>query len=151
MLAGLPAKLPARSRIIELYAGSGTITFALAARTRVLAVEGDAASVAALRRAAAGKRIETLQRDLARQPLSAAELKGAAAIVLDPPHAGAGPQMAQIAAAAVPVVIDVSCNPAALARDASTLRAAGYRLQSATPIDQFLWSARLESVCVFTR
>jgi hypothetical protein len=28
------------------------------------------------------------------------------------------------------------------------LRDAGYRLLSAVPIDQFLWSARLESVCV---
>ena len=26
---------------------------------------------------------------------------------------------------------------------------AGYRLKSAAPIDQFLWSARLESVVVF--
>jgi len=31
------------------------------------------------------------------------------------------------------------------------LRGAGFRLLAATPIDQFLWSARLESVCVFSR
>jgi len=48
-------------------------------------------------------------------------------------------------------VIYVSCNPAALARDAAALRAAGFALLRATPIDQFLWSARLESVCVFAR
>jgi len=48
-------------------------------------------------------------------------------------------------------VIYVSCNPAALARDARLLAQAGYRLLSATPIDQFLWSARLESVVVLTR
>jgi 23S rRNA (uracil1939-C5)-methyltransferase len=48
-------------------------------------------------------------------------------------------------------VIYVSCHPAALARDAAVLQAAGYRLLSAAPIDQFLWSARLESVCVFAR
>ena len=41
--------------------------------------------------------------------------------------------------------------PAALARDAAVLRGAGHRLVRATPIDQFLWSPRLESVCVFRR
>jgi 23S rRNA (uracil1939-C5)-methyltransferase len=45
----------------------------------------------------------------------------------------------------------VSCNQATLSRDARLLERAGYRLTAATPIDQFLWSARLESVCVFTR
>jgi 23S rRNA (uracil1939-C5)-methyltransferase len=29
------------------------------------------------------------------------------------------------------------------------LRGAGYRLEKVTPIDQFLWSARLEAVAVF--
>lgn len=42
-------------------------------------------------------------------------------------------------------------HPAALGRDAAVLRGAGFRLLSVVPIDQFLWSARLESVCVFTR
>ena len=60
-------------------------------------------------------------------------------------------QAAQLAAAKPERLIYVSCNPAALARDARLLRDAGYRLLAATPIDQFLWSARLESVCVFGR
>jgi 23S rRNA (uracil1939-C5)-methyltransferase len=43
----------------------------------------------------------------------------------------------------------VNCNPATLARDARALSQAGYRLESAVPIDQFLWSVQLESVSVF--
>ena len=155
VLAGLPEKLPARARVADLYAGCGTLTFALATRTRVVACEGDAAALAALRSAAnaanlAG-RIEAQHRDLVRQPLSAKELAGFAAVVLDPPHTGAPVQIAQLAASSVARVIYVSCNPAALARDAATLRSAGYALIAAAPIDQFLWSARLESVCVFAR
>jgi 23S rRNA (uracil1939-C5)-methyltransferase len=57
--------------------------------------------------------------------------------------------MATLVPARVPVVIMVSCNPVALAREAAMLRGAGYKLVSATPIDQFLWSAQVESVCVF--
>jgi 23S rRNA (uracil1939-C5)-methyltransferase len=155
VLAGLPDKLPAKARISELYAGCGTLSFALAARARVSAYEGDAAACAALAQAAnrhgLATRVSVTQRDLARRPLLPAELSGAAAVVLDPPHAGAAAQMPHIAAAKVPCVIYVSCNPATLARDAAVLRAAGYALTSATPIDQFLWSARLESVCVFRR
>jgi 23S rRNA (uracil1939-C5)-methyltransferase len=155
VLAGLPDRLPARARIADLYAGCGTLSFGLSGRARVAAWEGDAATAAALRSAAhhaglAG-RVEATQRDLARQPLMPSELTGFDVVVLDPPHAGAATQTAQLAAASVPVVIYVSCNPAALSRDARSLREAGYRLAAATPIDQFLWSARLESVCVFRR
>lgn len=150
VLAGLPEKLTAKSRIAELYAGCGTITFALAARGRVTAFEGDAAAFAALAAAAPGTRAAAERRDLARQPLSAKELAGFGAVVLDPPHGGAPAQIAGIAASRIARVVYVSCNPAALSRDAQALREAGYALASAAPVDQFLWSALLESVCVFT-
>ena len=159
VLGGLPARLPPRPRIAELYAGCGTLTFALAGagggKLRVAAWEGDAASVGALQQAinqgGLSGRIAATQRDLARQPISAKELSGFAAVVLDPPHAGAAVQVAQIAAAGLPTVIYVSCNPATLGRDATVLRGAGYGLAAAIAIDQFLWSARLEAVCVFRR
>jgi 23S rRNA (uracil1939-C5)-methyltransferase len=155
VLAGLPAKLTARARVAELYAGCGTLSFALAGRARVSAFEGDAAAIGALKEAAnrAGLtgRVEASQRDLARQPLSAKDLSAFAAVVLDPPHTGAAAQVGQIAASIVPVVIYVGCNPATLSRDAAMLRQGGYALVAATAIDQFLWSARLESVCVFQR
>ncbi len=155
VLAGLPAKLAPRARIADLYAGSGTLSFALAQHGRVMACEGEAAAVAGLRQAAGrgglGGKVEGMVRDLARQPLTETELAPFAAVVLDPPHAGAAAQVARIAASTVKRVIYVSCNPAALGRDAAVLKGAGFRLLSAVPIDQFLWSARLESVCVFAR
>jgi len=153
--SGLPNTLPARTSVAELYAGCGTLTFALSQRARISAWEGDNAAVSALRQAAnhAGLtgRIVTAQRDLARQPLLASDFARFVAIVLDPPFAGAAAQMGQVAAARPPCVIYVSCNPAVLARDARMLRDAGYELARATPIDQFVWSARLESVSVFRR
>jgi 23S rRNA (uracil1939-C5)-methyltransferase len=155
VLAGLPEKLPARARIAELYAGSGTLTFALATRARVLAWEGDAEALAALRKAASSAgltgRIIAERRDLTHAPIRATEIKDVAAIVLDPPHAGAPAQLPEIVRAKPPVVIYVSCNPATLSRDLKPLAESGYHLKSATAIDQFLWSARLESVTVLTR
>jgi 23S rRNA (uracil1939-C5)-methyltransferase len=155
MLAGLPERLAAKARIAELFAGCGTLSFALARRARVAAFEGDADAVASLtdsaNAAGLAGRIEATCRDLARQPLSARELSPFAAVVLDPPHAGAAAQTAEIAASDVARVVYVSCNPATLARDAGVLCQAGYQLLAATPVDQFLWSARLESVCVFAK
>ena len=148
VLAALPSKLPARAHLIELFAGCGSLTHALSKRGRVTAYEGDAAAVAALRRAGNPK-VSAIQRDLARQPLQPAELKGAAAIVLDPPYAGAAAQMPALAASRTPIIY-VSCNPAALARDARPLLAAGYQASSVTGIDQFLWSSAIEAVTAFT-
>jgi 23S rRNA (uracil1939-C5)-methyltransferase len=122
---------------------------------RVHAVEGDPAAAGALKAAADATgqtgRITVEKRDLARQPLSAKEISAFAVVVLDPPHGGAATQTEQIAASTIKRVIYVSCNPTALARDAAMLRLAGFKLISAVPVDQFLWSARLESVCVFAR
>ena len=155
MLAGLPAKLSRRAQVAELYSGCGSLTFALAKQVRVAAFDGDADLTEALaggaNQSGQAGRISVTRRDLTRQPLSAKEFTPFAAVVLDPPHGGAAAQTEQIAASGIGRVIYVSCNPATLERDAAVLRLAGYRLLSATPIDQFLWSARLESVVVFDK
>lgn len=153
VMAGLPAKLPVRPRLLDLYAGIGTLSFPLAARGRVTAVEGSAEAVAALDAAArkAIARVEAVRRDLARRPFLPAELKAFDLVVLDPPYTGAVEQVAQIARSTLRHVIYVSCNPVALARDAAVLRGAGFAVGSATPVDQFRWSAHLESVVSFSR
>lgn len=154
VLAALP-KLTGKSRVVELFAGIGTLTFALVQRARVEAYEGNQDAVAAQERAIrknnlAG-RIALTQRDLARRPLQPVDLAGRAAVILDPPYAGAASQMRFLGAAAVPRIIYISCNPAALGADATVLRSAGYALLGATPIDQFPYSENLESVVVFAR
>ncbi len=152
VLAGLPASMPRSARIIELYAGCGTLSFAMAERARMLAVEGDKEAASCLRAGIRpGTRMQVEQRDLTRQPLLAASLAKAAVIVLDPPFAGAGPQMPEIAAAGVKRVILVNCNPHALAKDAAWLRGAGYTLERLSIVDQFVWSTGVESVAVFSR
>lgn len=154
VMAGLPKKMSPRARIADLYAGIGTLSFPMAAGHLVQAYEGDAASAEALRGAAHAGQVSRLlaeRRDLVRQPLLPAELKNFAAVVLDPPFAGATEQVAQIARSKLPHVIYVSCSPAALGRDAAVLREAGFDLVSALPVDQFLWSPHLESVVVFAR
>jgi len=145
--------LPAQGAVLDLYAGSGSFTFPIAKGRTVTAVEGDAAAIGSLGAAArrVGLSVTAVHRDLARQPLLAHELKPFAAIVFDPPRAGAAAQAEQIAKGGPAVVVAVSCNPATLARDAATLADGGYKLVKATPVDQFPWSAHLEAVAVFQR
>jgi len=153
-LAGLP-KLAAKSRVVELYAGIGTLSFALARHARVEAYEGAADAVAAqdlaIRRHNLAGRMSISHRDLSRRPLKVSEMTGAAALVLDPPYAGAGLQMKNLSLSGIPRIIYISCNPEALAQDAAQLHHAGYRLLTATPIDQFPFSENLESVVVFAK
>lgn len=140
---------------VDLFAGIGTLTFTLARTVaRVRAVEGDAASVEALRRAAAAARLTGVgveRRDLTRRPLTAAELTGCDLVVLDPPRAGAAEQVRQLGSASIPQVIYVSCSPESFARDARVLVDGGLSLVAVRPIDQFLYAAEVELVARFVR
>jgi 23S rRNA (uracil1939-C5)-methyltransferase len=142
-------------RVADLFCGVGTFTFHLARRARVLAVDSDKASIAALdiaARATPGlKPIETRRRDLFTDPLSPLELAALDAVVFDPPRAGAAAQAAALARSKIKTVVAVSCNPATLARDVRLLIDGGYKLASVTPVDQFVYSAHIEAVAVLRR
>lgn len=142
-------------RVIDLYAGCGTLTFPLARSAQVHAIEGQAELVAALdtaaRRGGIGPRVRAERRDLTRRPLLANDLAEANAIVFDPPREGAREQAAHLAQSRVKTIVGVSCNPATFARDARVLVDAGYALEQVTPVDQFLWTPHLELVGVFRR
>jgi len=144
--------------VADLYAGCGSFTLPLTRLGAVHAVEGEAAPLEALGAAtrAAGLAVTTEIRDLARRPLSPAELAPYRAVVLDPPRAGAAAQVAELARLADPrkgpgLAAMVSCNPATLARDLRVLIDGGWTLIRIMPIDQFPWSAHLEAVAILRR
>ncbi len=142
-------------RVADLFSGLGTLSLAIAAKARVLAADSDAGLLGALtaaHRTATGlKPVDTLRRDLFRDPLSPRELDAFDAVVLDPPRAGARSQAEALARSKVERVVMASCNPATLARDLRTLVDGGYSIERATPIDQFLYTAHLEAVAVLRR
>jgi len=148
VLGGIGRRRP----VLDLYAGLGAFTFALAAEGRVHAVEGDERTAAALARAAASlPGVTTERRDLARNPLLPEALAGYAAAVFDPPRAGALRQAAALASSPIPAIVAVSCNPATFARDAAELVAGGFRLERIMAVDQFVWTPHLELAAVFRR
>ena len=140
--------LAARHHVVDLFAGSGTFTFAMSATARVHAVEGNDAAVKSIQ-AVRRPGVTCERRDLFRDPVT--DFTGYDAAIFDPPYVGAEAQAAALAMSKLPVVIGVSCNPVSFARDARLLVEGGYRLDRVVPVDQFLWSAEVEIAAVFRR
>ncbi len=142
-------------RVADLFCGAGPFSLRLAPRAAIAAFDLDRPAVASLdaarRRASGLKPINATLRDLFRNPLRADEMRGMDAVVFDPPRQGAEAQARQIAGSKVPVAIAVSCDPASLARDLAILISGGYRLVEVTPVDQFKWTAHVETVAVLRR
>ena len=142
-------------RVADLFCGSGTFALPLALRSEVLAVEMEEGALDAIenavRQSQGLKPVETLRRDLFREPLIPMELDAFDAVVFDPPKAGARAQSMELAQSSVRTVIAVSCNPATLARDIRILIDGGYTLSNVMPVDQFLFSEHIEVVAVLER
>ena len=147
--------LAGAARVADLHAGGGPFALRLAGEAAVHAVDSDEAALAALGQAVRFtqnlKPVTTEVRDLDANPLLADELRSFDGVVFDPPRAGARAQAEQLAAAAVPRVAAVSCDPSSFARDAAILAAGGYGLERVQPVDQFKHSAHVEIVGLFRR
>ena len=139
--------------VADLFSGLGTFSLALAGTASVLAAEASRSAVVAQQVAANRHRssIRCEHRDLYRRPLTAVELSGHGAVVLDPPRAGAEEQVRTLAASRVPVIAYVSCNPVSFARDAAILAAGGYHIDWVRPVGQFRWSTHMELAARISR
>ena len=142
------------ARVLDLFAGCGTFSLPLAENAEVHAVEGLTAPLQALdaaaRRSPGLHRITTETRDLSRRPLLPDELTHNA-IVIDPPRAGAEAQAREIARSGVDRLAWVSCDPVTFARDARILADGGYQIARLFVVDQFRWSAHVETVAEIRR
>lgn len=141
---------PAGQRVLELYAGHGNFTVALAAAAaQYTAVEQDAAAVAALRKnlAQRGLSAKVVEADA----LSYAIPNGTEVVLLDPPRLGAPGLLARLAQRKIKRVVYVSCDPQTLGRDLAELLGHGYRPSWVEAFEMFPQTADLESLAVLER
>ncbi|MFY8115856.1 MAG: methyltransferase, partial [Rhabdaerophilum sp.] len=155
-LAGLAGGvLEGTKHVAELFCGLGPFGLRLARKMKVTAFDSDRSAIEAFQRSIranpGGKPASAEARDLFRRPLFAPELKPFDAVLLDPPRQGAEAQIREIAKSRIGRVAYVSCDTESFARDAQVLVAAGFRLDSITPVDQFRHSPHVELVAGFTR
>lgn len=146
------------TKIVDLYAGAGNLSLALALEGReVVAVEGYPAAVEASMAISAelGDKWRAVRANLSR-PLEEEVLEliaGAQLAIVDPPRSGlSGPvKDALIQANAPERLVMVSCDPGTCARDVAELAAAGWSVKSWRFLDMFPYSAHIETVVVLDR
>jgi 23S rRNA (uracil1939-C5)-methyltransferase len=139
-------------KIADLFAGVGALTVGRPGKVSLFESEKVAIAAAdAAARKMGGNRVTIEKRDLFRNPLLEKDLNTFDAVVLDPPRAGAAAQVGELARSKVKRIVYASCDPGSFARDARVLQDGGYRLEKLMPIDQFLWSAHVELIALFTR
>jgi 23S rRNA (uracil1939-C5)-methyltransferase len=136
--------------VLDLYAGAGLFSLALAeGAPAVTAVEQDARSAAdaehnARRAGLANLRVMRAEVGAA---LTGLPSQPGEEVLLDPPRAGAGPDVVrQIAARAPAGVVYVSCDPTTLGRDLAVFAESGYRPERLAAFDMFPDTFHLETV-----
>ena len=150
--------IPAKSRVLDLYCGSGLFSLPLLQRgATVTAVEENRTAIDDLRtnvrlnrldanriRAIAGRTEDVLDR-ISDTPWDA--------IILDPPRDGCAPEVlhAVFEDLRPPLVIYVSCNPEVLAADLPPILDRGYIAERVQGVDMFPHTDHLETVVVLER
>jgi tRNA/tmRNA/rRNA uracil-C5-methylase (TrmA/RlmC/RlmD family) len=142
--------------VLELYAGAGALTAALADAVgesgRIVALEGSRAAVADAERNLLGLPWAQVRH----AAVDAAAVAGCGIApdlaVLDPPRTGAGRAVTEALLALRPRSVGyVACDPAALARDVAVAAESGWRLASLRAFDAFPMTAHVECVAVLAR
>lgn len=154
------AAVAGATAVLELYSGVGLFTLPLShlpGMRTVVSVEGDSQATAHARKNLATA-APTAGCSVITQMVTGASvgelITGTQpdAIVLDPPRAGAGiAVMQEIGASAASVVVLISCDPAAMARDGRALWEAGFTIERLQPFDFFPATHHLETVIVARR
>jgi 23S rRNA (uracil1939-C5)-methyltransferase len=137
---------------LDLYAGVGLFTVALAASFgHIVAVESSHGSAKDLKYNSP-RNVKTVRSTVDEYLAGKAEKVRAELVVVDPPRAGLGDRVARgLVKLGAPRLIYVSCDPATLARDLSTLTAGGYRVERAHLVDLFPQTYHIETVVEFVR
>lgn len=153
MGSGRPDGKPDKT-VFDLYSGTGTIAQMMASSAgKVVGVEIVEEAVEAARRNARENGIsncEFIAGDVLKV-LDELEEKPDL-IILDPPRDGIHPKaLPKIISYGVERIIYISCKPTSLARDLETFLQSGYAVEKAVAVDQFPWTANIETVCLLSK
>lgn len=140
--------------VFDLYSGTGTIAQLMApAAGKVIGVEIVEEAVEAAKKNAAANGLdncEFIAGDVLKV-LDEVEEKPDM-IILDPPRDGIHPKaLPKIIAYGVEHIVYISCKPTSLVRDLEVFLENGYRVDKAVAVDQFPWTANVETVVLLSK
>lgn len=142
------------SVVFDLYSGTGTIAQLMApVAGKVIGVEIVEEAVEAAKENAALNGLtncEFLAGDVLKVLDDITEKPDF--IILDPPRDGIHPKaLPKIINYGVERIVYISCKPTSLVRDLAVFLENGYRVEKATAVDQFPWTANVETVCLLSK
>jgi 23S rRNA (uracil1939-C5)-methyltransferase len=144
----------AEDNVLDLYAGIGTISVAVARdAARVTAIEENphAVQLGRLNARINSARVDYLPGKV-ETVLRQVKLGKHHAVILDPPRAGCEPAaLAELIRLGVERLVYVSCEPSTHARDLAALVRGGYRVRRAAIVDMFPQTYHIESVALLER
>ena len=140
--------------VFDLYSGTGTIAQLMApAAGKVIGVEIVEEAVEAAKKNAEANGLnncEFIAGDVLKV-LDEVEEKPDM-IILDPPRDGIHPKaLPKIIAYGVEHIVYISCKPTSLVRDLEAFLAGGYVVEKACAVDQFPWTANVETVVLLSK
>jgi 23S rRNA (uracil1939-C5)-methyltransferase len=141
-------------RIVDAYAGIGTIALWLAREAReVIGIEESSAAVVDAQRNAARNEVANVTFRVGRAEEQLGQLEPpVGSIILDPPRAGCTRAVLEHVARLAPErVIYLSCAPRTLARDLRILGQSGLVVEALQPIDFFPHTDHVEVVAALAR
>lgn len=143
-------------RVLELHAGAGNLTRALARTAkRVWTLDDDREAKGLLRAMAEAENLPVNAKHGSAEGLVASlHERGVRydVVVIDPPRAGLGEaSAAQLATVVGERLVYVSCDPSTLARDLKVLVAGGLRIADVTVFDMMPMTAEVEVVATLER
>ena len=140
--------------VFDLYSGTGTIAQLMApAAGKVIGVEIVEEAVEAAKKNAAANGLDNCE-FIAGDVLKVLdEVKEKPdMIILDPPRDGIHPKaLPKIIKYAVDHIVYISCKPTSLVRDLEVFLENGYRVDKAVAVDQFPWTANVETVVLLSK
>ena len=140
--------------VFDLYSGTGTIAQLMApAAGKVIGVEIVEEAVEAAKKNAAANGLDNCE-FIAGDVLKVLdEVKEKPdMIILDPPRDGIHPKaLPKIIAYGVEHIVYISCKPTSLVRDLEVFLENGYRVDKAVAVDQFPWTANVETVVLLSQ
>ncbi len=143
-----------KDRVLDLYAGIGTISVAAARDAGgVAAIEENphAVQLGRLNARINGARVEYMGGRV-EGALREIRLGRFTAAILDPPRAGCEPAaIAELIRLGLDRLVYVSCEPSSHARDLAALVRGGYRVRRAAIVDMFPQTYHIESVALLER
>ena len=154
LVTAVVALVPDGGEVLDLYAGVGLFSVALATLGRhdVTAVEGDHAGGADLRENARAVEPRVTAHVESVEAFLAKRAKGLATVIVDPPRTGmSADALASLVEHSPDRLVYVSCDPPTLARDARRLIDAGYGLVSLRGFDLFPNTPHVETLALFAR